>query len=197
MQHIAARSLFNKMKTFASLIVALLFTATLSACTSGADQPIDNSFNSSPAVSASASSSSPISSTTLAATSDIELFTMDELFNQGGGGCGMTLWKQDDGLRPPGYLFYNRLAQRAGDEFTLMKVDGEFVRFRRTAAVGQEFYGQQTSQTFVSQDETIQLQVDVTLGQPGEIESFAVEGTMQVQHSGQTVEISVRGSAGC
>ncbi|MBD1847693.1 hypothetical protein H6F89_30730 [Cyanobacteria bacterium FACHB-63] len=50
---------------------------------------------------------------------------MDDLFNQNGGGCGMTLWKQSDGLRPPGYLFYNRLAQKAGDAFTLMKINGQ------------------------------------------------------------------------
>lgn len=89
----------------------------------------------------------------------------------------MTLWKQEDGHRPPGYLFYNRLTQRAGDEFTLMKVNGEFIRFRRTAATGQEFYGQRTSQTFVDQEQAIQLQVDVdvALGQSGEIESFALE----------------------
>jgi hypothetical protein len=62
-----------------------------------------------------------------------------------------------------------------------MKVNGEFVRFRRTAATGQELYGQYPSQTFVSQDGTIQLQVDVKYGEPGEIESFAVEGTMRVQ----------------
>jgi hypothetical protein len=185
------------MKTLLSSMSALLLTATLSACTSEANQATLNS--SSPSLTTSASLNSPaaIASVTPESTFDIELFTMDQLFNQGGGGCGMTLWKQKDGLRPPGYLFYNRLAQTAGNEFTLMKIGGKFVRFRRTAATGQEFYGQQTSQTFISQDETIQLQVDVKLGQPGEIESFVVEGTLRAQHNGQTVKIPVRGSAGC
>ncbi|MBW4419428.1 MAG: hypothetical protein KME13_09385 [Myxacorys californica WJT36-NPBG1] len=109
----------------------------------------------------------------------------------------MTLWKQTDGPRPPGYLFYNRMAQKAGDEFAMMKINGRFVRFRRTAATGQEFYGQRTYQTFVSQDEATQLQVDVKLGKPGEIESISTTGTLQVQQQGETLKIPVRGDAGC
>lgn len=109
----------------------------------------------------------------------------------------MTLWQAQSSSRPPGFLFFNGLAQAAGDNTALMKVNGEFVQFRRTAATGEERYGQQTSQTFVSQDGTIQLQVNVKYGEPGEIESLAVEGTMQVQHNGQTIKIPVRGDAGC
>ena len=189
------------MKTLLSFLLSALFlTATLSACTPKADDPEadQRTPNSSTASSSppSIDSPSPATSTTPAAL-DIGFFTTDELFTQGGGGCGMTLWKQEDGLRPPGYLFYTRSAQRPGDEFTMMKLNGEFVRFRRTAATGQEFYGQQTSQAFVSQDETTQLQVEVTLGQPGEIESVAVTGNLEVQHNGHTVDIPVRGDAGC
>jgi hypothetical protein len=185
------------MKTLSSLIFVLLFTATLSACTPKADSTAFTLARSSPTTAVSSDSPSPAAKITPEVAFNIQLFTLDELFNQGGGGCGMTLWRQEDGLRPPGYLFYNRLAQRAGDEFTLMKINGEFMRFHRTAATGQEFYGQQTSQTFVNQEQTIQLQLDVALGQPGEIESFAVEGTLQVQHHGQTLKIPVRGNAGC
>ncbi len=72
----------------------------------------------------------------------------------------------------------------------MMKINGRFVRFRRTAATGQEFYGQRTSQTFVSQA-SHQLAVDVKLGQPGEIESGATTGTLQVQYQGETLKISV------
>lgn len=109
----------------------------------------------------------------------------------------MTLWRASNDLRPTGYLFYNRFAQKADDEFTLMRINGQFVRFRRSAATGQEFYGQQTSQTFISQDKATQLQVDVEPGQPGEIESIAVKGTLQVNHQGNTFNIPVRGDAGC
>ena len=130
-------------------------------------------------------------------TLDVDSFTTDDLFAQGGGGCGMTLWRQEDGPSPQGYLFFNGLAQPSDDGFTLMKINGEFVRFRRTAAAGEEFYGQQTSQTFVSQNDAIQLQVDTTLGEPGEIESIAVEGTLQLQQNGDTLTIPVQGDAGC
>ncbi|WP_316435992.1 hypothetical protein [Leptolyngbya sp. NK1-12] len=136
-------------------------------------------------------------STNSPAALDVQLFTSEELFNQDGGGCGMSLWKQADGPRPSGYLFFNRLAQQPGRELTLMKINGEFVRFRRTAASGEEFYGQHTSQTFVSQDGSMQVQVDVTLGEPGEIESVAVDGIMRVQKGEHTVEIPVQGDAGC
>lgn len=183
------------MKTPLSLIFVLLFTTTLLACTPRADRTISSSSSPSPVLSSSNSSSS--ASTAPAQALDVQLFTIDELFAQEGGGCGMTLWKQEDGLRPPGYLFFNRLAQKAGDEFTTMKINGEFVRFRRTAATGEERYGQYTSQTFVSQDGTIQLQVDVKYGEPGEIESFAVGGTMRVQQGEQTIEAPVQGSTGC
>lgn len=127
----------------------------------------------------------------------IDRFTLDELFAQDGGGCGMTLWHRDDGLRSAEYLFFNGLAQPSTDAVALMKLNGEFTRFRRVAALGDEFYGQQTSQTFVSPDDALQLRVDVTLGQPGEIESVSVEGTLQLQQNGETTEIPVLGDAGC
>ncbi|WP_156119876.1 hypothetical protein [Leptolyngbya sp. KIOST-1] len=128
---------------------------------------------------------------------EVESFTVDELFAQGGGGCGMTLWERTGGPPEGGFVFFNGLPQPSGDGFTLMKLDGEFVRFRRTEATGPEFYGQQTSQTFVSQDDTLQLQVETTLGEPGEIESVAVEGTLQLEQNGDTLEIPVEGDAGC
>ncbi|HSM83918.1 MAG TPA: hypothetical protein VLS96_19670 [Nodosilinea sp.] len=126
----------------------------------------------------------------------VESFTTDDLFAQGGGGCGMTLWHRDDGLRPSGYLFFNGLAEPAAAT-ALMKLDGEFVRFRRTTASGAEFYGQYTAQTFISPDNAVQLQVETRMGSPGEIESVAVEGTLQLQSNGDTITIPVLGDAGC
>ncbi len=127
----------------------------------------------------------------------VDRFTLDELFAQDGGGCGMTLWHRDDGLRSPGYLFFNGLAQPSADAIALMKLNGEFIRFRRIAASGDEFYGQQTLQTFASPDNAINLQVDVTQGEPGEIESVSVEGTLQLQQNGEMTKIPVLGDAGC
>ncbi|GAB4234955.1 MAG: hypothetical protein Kow00121_62600 [Elainellaceae cyanobacterium] len=114
----------------------------------------------------------------------------------------MTLWQQEAGLRPEGYLFFNRLPQSEREQSAIAKINGEFVRFQRIAASGQEFYGQQTSQTFISENASgnraVQLQVNVTLGQPGEIESVAIDqGTIQVEQNGQTITVPVRGDAGC
>ncbi|MGB3199405.1 MAG: hypothetical protein WBA99_00795 [Nodosilinea sp.] len=130
-------------------------------------------------------------------TLEVDSFTGDELFAQGGGGCGMTLWPQSEESPPERLVFFNGLAQPPDNGFTLMKINGEFVRFRRTTAAGEAFYGQQTAQTFASQDNNIQLQVDTTLGEPGEIESIAVEGTLQIQQNGATLTMPVQGDAGC
>ncbi|MGB3310069.1 MAG: hypothetical protein WBG32_01295 [Nodosilinea sp.] len=171
------------------LPLAGLLVAGLVACTPTVEPGEDGTANPSPPVPESAET---------ADTLEVNTFTMDELFAQGGGGCGMTLWPQSEESPPEGAIFFNGLAQPSDDSFSLMKINGEFVRFRRTAAAGADFYGQQTSQTFVSQDdEDIQLQVDTTLGQPGEIESIAIEGTLQLQQNGDTLTIPVRGDAGC
>jgi hypothetical protein len=171
-------------------MLTLLFAGLMVACTPEGDRPQTTS----PSV---PSSDLAPNLATQPTRLTAERFTLDELFAQGGGGCGMTLWHQDDGPRPSGYVFFNGLAQPLVDVVTLMKLNGEFVHFRRIAASGDEFYGQQTSQTFVSPDNAIRLQVNVTLGQPGEIESFAVEGSLQLKHNGETLEIPVLGSAGC
>ncbi|MBD1914414.1 MULTISPECIES: hypothetical protein [Cyanophyceae] len=172
------------MKRLPSLLLALLLTPVVLACTPVGNRP--------------QTPSSPVSDPTSNPTLPvIDRFTLDELFAQDGGGCGMTLWHRDDGLRSPEYLFFNGLAQPSADAIALMKLDGEFIRFRRIAASGDEFYGQQTSQTFASPDNAMQLQVDVTLGEPGEIESVSVEGTLQLQQNGEMTEIPVLGDAGC
>ena len=173
------------MKRLPSLLLVLIMVPVGLACTPGGNQPQPSS---SPVL------SDPSADPVLPA---IDQFTLDELFAQDGGGCGMTLWHRDDGLRSPEYLFFNGLAQPSADAVALMKLDGEFIRFRRITASGDEFYGQQTSQTFASPDNAIKLQIDVTLGEPGEIESVSVEGTLQLQQNGEMTEIPVLGDAGC
>lgn len=172
------------MKRLPSLLLALLLTPVVVACTPASNRP--------------QTPSSPVSDpTSNPPLPVIDRFTLDELFAQDGGGCGMTLWHRDDGLRATEYLFFNGLAQPSADAVALMKLDGEFIRFRRIAASGAEFYGQQTSQIFASPDDAIKVQVDVTLGEPGEIESVSVEGTLQLQQNGEMTEIPVLGDAGC
>ncbi|MBD2234567.1 hypothetical protein [Phormidium tenue] len=173
------------MKQLPSLLLVLIMVPVGLACTPVADRPQPPS---------SSVLSDPADNPTLPA---IDRFTLDELFAQDGGGCGMTLWHREDGLRSPEYLFFNGLAQPSADAVALMKLNGEFIRFRRTAASGNEFYGQQTSQTFTSPDDAIKLHVDVTQGEPGEIESVSVTGTLQLQQNGETTEIPVLGDAGC
>ncbi|WP_017298097.1 hypothetical protein [Nodosilinea nodulosa] len=172
------------------MTLAFLLTAALVACTSGIDQPAPEASSPSSDAGDSAPAAPP-------EELSVETFTSDDLFAQGGGGCGMTLWEQENSQRSQGYLFFNGLPESPDPGFALMKLNGEFVRFRRTAAAGEEFYGQRTSQTFISQDEATQLQVNTSLGQPGEIESVAVEGTLQLQRSGNTLKIPVQGDAGC
>ncbi len=180
------------------LPLALLLGAGLVACTPTADRVEEGAANPpSPTPESTGTDDSAVGIAPQAGTLEATTFTVDELFAQGGGGCGMSLWQQSDGSLPEGVLFFNGLAQPPGDGFTLMKINGEFVRFQRTAAAGKEFYGQQTAQTFVGQEDDIQLQVDTTLGQPGEIESVAVEGTLQLQQNGDTLTIPVQGDAGC
>ena len=124
---------------------------------------------------------------------EVTPFTLDDLFEQGDGGCGMSLLQS--GAAPgQGFLFFNGL----GDKAALMKINGEWVRLQRTATSGEEFYGQATSQTFVSEDGLLTVETEVTLGAEGEIESVEFsDAVLRVTSEEQTVEIAVEGDAGC
>lgn len=105
----------------------------------------------------------------------------------------MTLWspERSSGDR---YLFFHGLNESPME----MKIDGKIVRFKRTEASGTEFYGQQTTQTFVSEDGMIQVTAEVVLGPPGEIESVAIpSGTLRISQTEQAIDLSVIGDAGC
>lgn len=167
------------MKIFPALILLLL--GLLSACRQPSNPPV-----------------SPIGSPTVTPTAAVsppqaETFTRDELFKQDEGGCGMTLWEQQNDARSNQFLF----AKNIQDDLALMKVDGQFIRLRRTNVSGEEFYGNQTSQTFVSEDGTIQVQTEVTLGERGNESVELNNGTLQVTRNGQAVKLFVKGSAGC
>ncbi|MGB3299977.1 MAG: hypothetical protein WBA76_17065 [Phormidesmis sp.] len=128
---------------------------------------------------------------------EIGTYSLDELFSAGGGGCGMTLWEADTNFREDGGLFFSGGTDQ-GVGKTLIVLDGEFVTLTRTAASGEEFYGQQTSQTFATEDGAVSIDVDVALGKPGEIESVNIpQGTLKIEAQGQTKEIPVVGDAGC
>ncbi len=94
-------------------------------------------------------------------------------------------------------MFFNG-ADSTGNGKAFMVFDNGLTMLTRTAASGEEFYGQQTSQTFETEDGAIDVDVDVMLGEPGKIESVAIsEGTVTVEAEGQTKELSVVGDAGC
>ncbi|MEM8604165.1 MAG: hypothetical protein AAGF24_10065 [Cyanobacteria bacterium P01_H01_bin.121] len=123
----------------------------------------------------------------------VDTFTLNELFEQEAGGCGMSLMipNADPG---DGFLFTHGI----DDAPALMKINGEWVNLQRTAASGEEFYGQQTSQTFVSDDGATTVDVNVSLGEPGEIESVSLtDAVLTVTRGEQVLELDVMGDAGC
>ncbi len=182
------------MTTILKSSFALLLFASVSACTP--QSSVSHTFEEtviSQTRQTETNSSHIKSVTEIATVPKVESFTMDELFDSGGGGCGMSLWKP--GSNPyEATVFFNGIA----DNSTLMKINGEWVKFNQTEATGEVFYGQKTSQTFVSEDGETQVKVDVELGEKGEIESVEIPlGTLQIEQAGQTLEIAVIGDAGC
>jgi hypothetical protein len=119
-------------------------------------------------------------------------FTVEQLLESGAGGCGMTLRQPSSNQQR--YVFFHGLEK----DSARIVVDGELIQLRRTAASGNEFYGQQTSQTFESLDGSIQVDVEVKLGERLGQEVIRVqEGTLQVRQADQQIEIPVTGDAGC
>ncbi len=122
----------------------------------------------------------------------IDTFTVDELFTVGGGGCGMTLWSVDS---PGDFIFFNGLP---GDSMW-MKLNGDMTAFRRTAASGPELFGQSATQTFMSNDRSIEVNVTANVGTERGYESINIEqGQLTLKEaSGNTIEVAVAGDAGC
>ncbi len=121
-------------------------------------------------------------------------FTSDQLFEAGGGGCGMTLWKPETNPQKDGFLFFHGLE----DAMSFMVFDSKMTKLNRTNSSGEDFYGQQTDQTFITEDNEITIQVKITPGAKGEIESVNIpSGTITVIKQGQTQELPVIGDAGC
>lgn len=124
-------------------------------------------------------------------------FGFGDIDKLGAAGCGMTLWQPAESAKSGGdrrFILLNGLEV----DSMLMKLNGNVVRFRRTAASGNDFYGQKTSQTFVSQDGKTTVRVNVTLGKKGEIESVEIkDGTLRVEQGSAVVEVPVVGDAGC
>ncbi|UIE39045.1 hypothetical protein [Leptodesmis sichuanensis] len=120
----------------------------------------------------------------------VEEFTLDEV---GARGCGMYLWKADRKSKDR-FVFFKGLNP---DSMT-MRINGQIVKFTRTAGTGDEFYGQQTSQTFRSEDGSTSVIVEVVRGAKQDVEVMAIDqGTIRVSKNGQEVTTPVVGNAGC
>ena len=165
------------------LLIAVLLGCTSPNSTGKAADFANTSANEQSETSALATSKPP----------QVNSFTLDELFEQGAGGCGMSLLKP--GAAPgEGFLFTHGMDA----EPALMKIDGAWVWFQRTAASGERFYGQTTSQTFSNDDGSLIVETEVTLGEEGEIESVEFsDAVLRLTYDGQTIEIDVEGGAGC
>ncbi|MGK7937063.1 MAG: hypothetical protein AB4206_14920 [Xenococcaceae cyanobacterium] len=125
---------------------------------------------------------------------EVGRFTTDELFEAGGGGCGMSLWKPETNPQKDGLLFFHGLE----DAMSFMVFDGKMAKLNRTNSSGEDFYGQKTDQTFITEDNKITVEVKITPGAAGEIESVSIpSGTITVITEGQTQELPVVGDAGC
>jgi hypothetical protein len=122
----------------------------------------------------------------------LNAFTTDELFAVGGGGCGMTLWPADN---PGSFIFFNGLP----GESMWMKLDGTMTEFRRTAASGPEFYGQSATQSFVSNDGNLEVNVTASVGSEKGYESVNIEQGRLILEGvpGGPVDMTVVGDAGC
>ncbi|MEM9218174.1 MAG: hypothetical protein AAGD25_28015 [Cyanobacteria bacterium P01_F01_bin.150] len=127
------------------------------------------------------------------AIAQVQPFTFEELFEQEAGGCGMNLL-QPNAAPGEGFLFTHGIDNAPA----LMKINGQWVELSRTEAKGEEFYGQYTSQTFVSEEDDITVQIDVQLGELGEIESVEfADVQFKVMQDNQVVEVTAIGGAGC
>lgn len=184
------------------LMVLMLGTGLVACGGATSETPEANTSNESPVAQAPASpsaSSSTANPSAPSADASIKLgtFAFDEIYEIGAAGCGMTLWTSEENSKPAGDRHFLLLSGLDEDSM-LMKINGETVRFRRTAASGDSFYGQFTSQTFGNEEKGITVNVDVTPGQRGETESVAIpSGTIKVEQGGNTVEVPVVGDAGC
>ncbi|MEM9447968.1 MAG: hypothetical protein AAGA75_05485 [Cyanobacteria bacterium P01_E01_bin.6] len=125
---------------------------------------------------------------------EVSTFTIDQLFDAGSGGCGMSLWEPETNAWDDGILFFHGLE----NDDAFMSLNGDLTQLSKTEASGDEFYGQQTSQTFMTDDGAIAVSVNAVIGTPGEIESVSIpNATIIIETQGQTQEISAIGNAGC
>lgn len=122
----------------------------------------------------------------------VDSYTRDELLAVGADiVCGMSLKRSGT---TDEFIFFN------GPETTSMwmKLDGTMTLFRKTSALGEEFYTQTTTQSFVSLDGSTQVEVNVTPGTQWEDPGMDIEGgQLRLESGGEVLTLPVEGEAGC
>jgi hypothetical protein len=121
----------------------------------------------------------------------LQEFTGDELFAAGGGGCGMTLGSAARPGELRGLFFSNT------NGAALIKLDGRMTWLTRVASRGELFYGQQPSQTYVSRDGSLKVEVTVELGEASDEVIAIPAGTVRIERAARSLSLPVRGDAGC
>jgi hypothetical protein len=122
----------------------------------------------------------------------VDEFTIDEVT---GAGCSMTLMRSDRIPEDRTYIFFNPMQP---ENTMQMRINGEMRIFERTQGVGNEFYGQFESQTFINEETETTVQVDVRKAAVNQMdEGFEVEGTLRVGWRSQEETLNVKGGAGC
>ena len=114
----------------------------------------------------------------------------------------MTLLPQAGELpnasNPAGMLLFSGI-----DQPMLMKINQSFVEFELEERQGEEFYGQRTQQTFSNSELRMTVDIQVNLGEPGELNSVAIpNATVQLERDAdvgvQKIEaIAVFGDTDC
>jgi hypothetical protein len=123
----------------------------------------------------------------------VDTFTIDELFAANSGGCGMSLQKKSaKGTR--NFVFFNGISPNS----MVMKINGKMTKFKLVESTGNDFYGQKNFQTFISEDQAVEVRVAVVQGSAGEIESLGIDtGVMLIKVDGSFQQLEVVGDAGC
>ncbi|HEY9763284.1 MAG TPA: hypothetical protein V6D07_12215 [Trichocoleus sp.] len=132
---------------------------------------------------------------------EIETLTFDDIDLSG---CGMTLYASGSNPLQNGFYLFSgfvdpEMLPKAGGSMR-MKLDGEVIKFTRTATSGEAIPGGQfTSQTFVSEDSGITVTVETSSAvSSGEPEANAIpEATITVTRNGQEAAVDAVGDTGC
>lgn len=105
-------------------------------------------------------------------------------------GCGTSLWQIETNPNQDGVLFSHK------DKVPLMVFNDKIINLKKaivSSQVDEENYG-----TFTTEDGSISVQVDLTMGELLSYESRSIsKGTITITTQGQTKDIDVVGVWGC